>query len=367
MKHAFAFLLIAAVLASATGWTQEKSAADLCKEGLELFWAGQYAQAVPFFRKAAELEPDNPTYAMFLGHALYYQGKLKEAIPEYERTLALVDSGKKLEDRHLKLTISYLGRAQGLTGDLDKALETLKKGMRLDPNFPLFYYHEAQVLAQANELDKALVSLADTFLAATSPTILTRLLLSVSGDKHLQPLKRDQRFLDLLSRFGGIKAPLSLKPLVTPDGTLMISVPGRPIKAILKIPAYQPWDDYDAANYARVILAAKDTEHDYYITIWTGLVAEGTPPTACRDKLIKTLRPIKGSLKTEDHERYGLAIYDTDEPEGRVTNYDAYFTFGRLYYDLHIRKRNPEPEDDGIIRGIIESFRVIDVTPKQSD
>ena len=56
-------------------------------QGLSLVRAGQSAQAMPFLRKAAQLEPQSAQFGYVLAVALHDSGKIDEACAELERLL----------------------------------------------------------------------------------------------------------------------------------------------------------------------------------------------------------------------------------------------------------------------------------------
>jgi len=339
----------------------EESAKTHLEKGLKLFSNSKLVEAAVEFEKTLAADPGNAKARMFLGHTFYYRRKYPEAVEHYRKCLDLLNQGAELEDIHRNVMISALGMAQGLLGDFDGAMKTLRMGMSLAPSFTLFYYNEARLYARAGRPAEALSSLADTFVAAPSPWLLTRLLISANRDGYFRSLKSDPAFLELLAVFSRAFPARSLHPASSPDDVLEVTVPARPLKLVIKVPNYEPWDAYPSANFARVILAARDVPDGYFVVIWTGMVAEGSSPAQCRDMLAKTLRPIAHSLKTEDRGDYALSIYSTDEPEGIQKNYNGYFVKGRLYFDVHVWKVGFEESDDPKMRAIIDSVRITEL------
>ncbi|HMC62978.1 MAG TPA: tetratricopeptide repeat protein, partial [Candidatus Solibacter sp.] len=63
---------------------------------------GKFAEALPHFRRAAELEPDNAAFLINLGAALASAGDLAGAVPAFERALE-VDPSNAVARENLAL------------------------------------------------------------------------------------------------------------------------------------------------------------------------------------------------------------------------------------------------------------------------
>ena len=86
----------------------------------------QYEAAVPAWKKALELDPDDPRAHDNFGVALAETGKIDEAIAEYRKSLEL-NSGSS----H---THNNLGSALAEKGMLDEALQHFQKAVELNPD-----------------------------------------------------------------------------------------------------------------------------------------------------------------------------------------------------------------------------------------
>jgi tetratricopeptide (TPR) repeat protein len=166
--------------APATDFYREfNTAADLSEKH-------QFAEAIPAWRKAVELNPDDPRAHNNLGTALVETGKTDEAMAEYRRSLELNDQSSqahnnlgsilaqegKLDEAlaHFERAVelnpdngraqSNLGSALSEKGQTEAALDHLRKGVELDPKFADGQNNLGAALARAGELDDAALHMA---------------------------------------------------------------------------------------------------------------------------------------------------------------------------------------------------------------
>ncbi len=90
----------------------------LFQEGSRYFIAHQYREAIPFYRKAFEIEKSTPT----------------------------------LDKNLWRVLIDNLSTAYGITHDLSGAREALTYGVTKDPDYPRFYYNLARITAEKGDL-----------------------------------------------------------------------------------------------------------------------------------------------------------------------------------------------------------------------
>lgn len=103
------------------------SASDLISEGLRQRQQYGTAAALPFFERAAQLEPNSPMPVLMLGNAWSELGELDSAVRHYERARDLQP------DNHV---IRYnLGLNQLWRGYIDAAIEELAVACRLSPEY----------------------------------------------------------------------------------------------------------------------------------------------------------------------------------------------------------------------------------------
>lgn len=104
-------------------------AEELYDKGQKAFKDGKTLEALALCEKAFNIEPENPKYQSFLGLCIASErGKIKEAISLCERALQ-VESQKA--ENYLNLGKVYLR-----TGLKLKAVETFRKGLKIDNKNP---------------------------------------------------------------------------------------------------------------------------------------------------------------------------------------------------------------------------------------
>ncbi len=104
------------------------------------------------------------------GSAPYLQGHFKQAIPHYERAVALERTNPVLDVPLWRLLVHNLGVAYRRSGDLARAKTTMDYGLSREPANPLFHYDLARTYAGMNERDRAMQALHDAFLHSRGST-----------------------------------------------------------------------------------------------------------------------------------------------------------------------------------------------------
>jgi len=174
--------------------------------GLLLAWEGLYDEAEEVCRRAVELQDQyisgNAGLQVVganarLGYVFYLQGRYEEAIREYERGLAFVaSSDHALKERTsieitMKLGAAYhrLGRAQEAARFFDRALKAFDQRLAKGADDPYTRYYIACLLTLRGETDRALDMLerVATLLPALTAARVRR-------DPDLESLKGNPRF-----------------------------------------------------------------------------------------------------------------------------------------------------------------------------
>lgn len=102
--------------------------------GVSLERLGRWEEAEPAFRRALELEPDQPIVLNYLGYSLVDRGeKLQEAKRMLERAVELAP-----DDGYI---VDSLGWAHYRLGDYGKAVELLEQAVELSPDDPVIHDH----------------------------------------------------------------------------------------------------------------------------------------------------------------------------------------------------------------------------------
>jgi TolB-like protein/Tfp pilus assembly protein PilF len=164
------------------------SAGGASELGYIFYTARQYEQAIRAFQKTAELEPEYTGAHMGLGWVYDEKKMYKEAIAELEEAA-------NLSNRH-DLVVASLGRVLGDSGKKQEArrlLEELKERSKHRYVSPCLI---ALVQIGLGEKDQAIVSLEQGYAARD------QWLLYLNVDPHMDSLRSDPRFKDLVRRIG---------------------------------------------------------------------------------------------------------------------------------------------------------------------
>jgi len=107
--------------------------------------------------------PPNSLELLNIGSALYRQNEYAQAIPPYQRAFELEKAEPQLDRILWRVLIDNLGMAYEMTGHLREAKATFEQGIQADPTYPMFHYNLACTFAEMNDLDRAMQSLKTAF------------------------------------------------------------------------------------------------------------------------------------------------------------------------------------------------------------
>jgi tetratricopeptide (TPR) repeat protein len=156
--------------------------------GFIFYTARQYDQAIHAFQKALELEPDMVDAHVGLGWVYDEKKMYREAIAEMEKAV-------NLGNRH-EMIVASLGKVLGDSGrkqEARKLLEELEKRSQHRYISPCLI---ALVQIGLGEKDQAIASLEQGY------TDRDQWMLYLKVDPHMDDLRSDPRFQDLLRRVG---------------------------------------------------------------------------------------------------------------------------------------------------------------------
>lgn len=100
-----------------------KTADDFLQRGWILHVQGDYARSEADFRKAFDMESNSPEATYAIGMSLKIQGKQKESVEHFQKTIELVDAGNLNDDP---------GRATMLRHMSEAHIVLMKSGLDLE-------------------------------------------------------------------------------------------------------------------------------------------------------------------------------------------------------------------------------------------
>jgi len=126
--------------------------------GVIYYYLGEFENSVAMNRKAVELSSGDAVNWLNLADALHFSDDSDESLFAFRRTEELA-SGRVAIDPTDFDTLFTLAWSQQMTGQSDKAQETVARGLKLAPNDPYGLYYDALIDVQAGEHENALHSL----------------------------------------------------------------------------------------------------------------------------------------------------------------------------------------------------------------
>ena len=150
MKKAI-ILIVIVVLFSITSVTIAYSQEDvdlLLEKGLESYRNGTYYEAISYFEKVLEVEPDNLRALNYKGGSLVPLGKHDEAISYFDRVL-------EIEPNYVSSLVNK-GSVLASLGDFDDAIFYLDKALDIEPNNIDALSNKAAVLVEQGKHDEAI-------------------------------------------------------------------------------------------------------------------------------------------------------------------------------------------------------------------
>lgn len=112
----------------------------------------QYDAAVPAWKKALELNPDDPRGHNNLGVALFESGKIEEALAEYRKSIELNPNSSQ--------THNNLGSALAEKGSIDQAVPEFQRSVELNPDNAAAHVNLGNALAsQSGHLEQGIEEL----------------------------------------------------------------------------------------------------------------------------------------------------------------------------------------------------------------
>jgi tetratricopeptide (TPR) repeat protein len=157
--------------------------------GQTYFFARRYDEAIEECRKALEMDADFFLGHDYLGWAYRQKGMHEEALAEFKKA-------KQIEDTPLQLC--EIGIAYAASGNKEDARKVLHEVIESSKqkHAPQHSYRIARIYASLRERDAAFKSLEKAFNEREENLVWLKV------DPHLDYLRPDPRFIDLLRRVG---------------------------------------------------------------------------------------------------------------------------------------------------------------------
>jgi serine/threonine-protein kinase len=157
--------------------------------GAVYFFARQWDAAIKYLRSAQELDPTYWFDPCFLGRAYVQQGKLPEAIAEFQRALEV-----EKDQTEIWSGLGYAYAVSGKPGEAQKVLDHLKD---LSAHSDVAPYNVAIIYAGLGDKDQAFAWLERAYKERSY--FMAEYLLT---DERLDSLRADPRFVSLRRRVG---------------------------------------------------------------------------------------------------------------------------------------------------------------------
>jgi tetratricopeptide (TPR) repeat protein len=184
------------------------------RAGDEFRKQGEYENAIRWYRRALDLNPDNALVHANWGTCLLHQGELEEA---KARLLRAIELRPDLAAAHCSLGIVLRRQNQ-----LPQALEAFRKAVEVKPNFPLAHLHLGTLLLDSGRFDEAKKHLSEAVrLDPRDP--FAHFNLGAAYGRHGKPGEAAVHLTDALERdpdFVPALVSLALVRATSPDETL---------------------------------------------------------------------------------------------------------------------------------------------------
>ncbi|UCG60548.1 MAG: hypothetical protein JSV52_09445 [Candidatus Zixiibacteriota bacterium] len=143
-----------------------------------------------------QTEMDNLIYAS----SFYMERNLEKAAVYYEKAIEKDLASTTLPLELWRVAVDNLGMAYGMSGDLENSKRVLLKGIRQDPDYPMFYYNLACTCAELNDEDAAMSNLRKAY-ERKGNMIKGEQFPDPRSDSSFEKYVSDPDFLALLAEF----------------------------------------------------------------------------------------------------------------------------------------------------------------------
>lgn len=150
--------------------------------------------------KVVEPKPMIREEIFMFASSAYYNKNYQSAIKQYESVLAPDTARISIDTIIWYVTVDNLGMAYAIKGDFKNAKRVFEYGVKLEPNYPNFYYNVACIYAEMSDLDNTLKNL-EIACKKKDVTLKTGKMPNPAKDPSFQKYRDDERFKALLSKY----------------------------------------------------------------------------------------------------------------------------------------------------------------------
>ena len=147
--------LVLALLAPATlpAFAQEAGAdSPAMQQGLQLFYAGKWDEAIPQFEQVLDQDPNNTLALSYILHAYYKKRDINGIINQIEQKAVARGEDPQAQ---AQLGMAYFLRGMIMPNVLDEALTEFKGAIKEDPQLPMAYTGIGLVYFQKRMMPRA--------------------------------------------------------------------------------------------------------------------------------------------------------------------------------------------------------------------
>jgi tetratricopeptide (TPR) repeat protein len=152
--------------------------------------------------------PPNSVELLNIGRALFRKHEYAQAIPPYQKAFELEKAQPQLDRTRWRVLIDNLGMAYGMTGHLREAKATFEQGIQADPTYPMFHYNLACTFAEMNDLDHAMQSLKTAFRHRKNQNSGEDVMPDPRQNSSFQHFMKNETFRNLVNDLAATKSSL---------------------------------------------------------------------------------------------------------------------------------------------------------------
>ncbi len=150
LKHPTLVRLRQRIVAGRGKKPNHAKAQEALQRGIQFHQAGRFGEAIGWYQKTLEIQPENTDALNNLGGVLQAQGKLDEAVAYYKKAISIKPDSA---EAHYNF-----GNALKEQGKLDKAVASYQKVVSIKPDFAEAYHNLGYALQEQGRMEEAVAS-----------------------------------------------------------------------------------------------------------------------------------------------------------------------------------------------------------------